>query len=73
MWMDFRCETSFVPEIPETSQHFFYGFVAPGFIRYANEWQAFFEKVCWKPRITRIKRMNSEIGRQTLGSEFFFR
>ena len=30
MWMDFGCETSFVPEMPETSQHFFYGVIRPG-------------------------------------------
>ena len=30
MWMDFGCETSFVPEIPETSQHFFTVLWPPG-------------------------------------------
>ena len=30
MWMDFGCETSFVPEMPETSQHFFYEVIRPG-------------------------------------------
>jgi hypothetical protein len=30
MWMDFGCEPSFVPEMPETSQHFFYEVIRPG-------------------------------------------
>ena len=30
MWMDFGCETSLVPEMPETSQHFFYDVIRPG-------------------------------------------
>jgi hypothetical protein len=30
MWMDFGCEMSLVPELPETSQHFFYEVIRPG-------------------------------------------
>lgn len=30
MWMEFGCETSLVPETPETRQHFFYGIIRPG-------------------------------------------
>ena len=29
MWMNFGCETSLVPEMPETSQHFFYEVIRP--------------------------------------------
>ena len=71
--MEVECETSLLLKTAEARQHFFHVRDAPGFIGYVNEWQVFFEKVCRKPRITRIKRMNSEIGRQTSGSEFFFR
>jgi hypothetical protein len=72
MWMDFGCETSFVPEMPETSQHFFYEVIRPGLADKRKRRKSFFEKVCWKPRITRIKRMNSEIERRTSGSDFFW-
>src|SRR5215471_10332005 len=38
MWMEFRCETRFLAELPLPVVEWF----PPGFIRCANAWQAFF-------------------------------
>jgi hypothetical protein len=43
MWMDFGCETSFVPEMPETSQHFFYGVIRPGLADKRKRGKLFFK------------------------------
>ena len=49
-----QCDASLVPKASETRRHFFHVSDAPGFTGYVNKWQAFFEKVCRKPRITWI-------------------
>jgi hypothetical protein len=38
----FECGTSLLAKTPKARQHFFLFWVAPGFIGYANKWQAFF-------------------------------
>jgi hypothetical protein len=46
MWMDFGCETSFVPEMPETSQHFFYEVIRPGLADKRKRGKSYFIFFC---------------------------
>lgn len=45
MWMDFGCEPSLVPEMPGTSQHFFYEVIRPGLANKRKRGKLFFEKI----------------------------
>jgi hypothetical protein len=47
---EFECETSFMPETPQTRQHFFLFLWFPRFIGCVNEWQAFFLEFFVEPR-----------------------
>ena len=43
MWMDFGCETSFLPETAETRQHFFYEVIRPGLADKRKRGKLFFK------------------------------